>query len=440
MDATLLQSSLHLTDKERAALDTDQLDRWQAVLPEPFAFLDSLLHEIIDDVLLTATITEHANADTKPKPDSEEDAALIGSPGARELPAALAGMGADSIMCPIAEGVYAVALSSGGLWLWDAGGGSEPQQLSVGEAAVSLVQCELQCTPLSPASAPPARRRLMLLAATPTPPPAEGGEAAPAEAGADAQLLVLDLASPSVHNLKKAPAWEVAPVADVRLPALAPHATATLATDGRFAACVRHDGRLAVYYLPLPKPAPLAVADESKAGAEGTAPAAVPAAPAALVLTTEALVPPGGALCVHFVLAPAPRSVGEPLTWGACGLMLWAEGSRTNHQRMLPPRSELDRPGGAAAAAEAAAALVAAAPDDRIEWMLPGVLTASTVSTDSVLLATGLDEGSVILWDTNVRASPALAPPPYRVTPRPTAPCATMSPDRAPTLAARRVR
>ena len=46
----------------------------------------------------------------------------------------------------------------------------------------------------------------------------------------------------------------------------------------------------------------------------------------------------------------------------------------------------------------------AAAVADSVEWLLPGALTASAVSSDSVLLATGLDEGSVVLWDTNVRS------------------------------------
>ena len=201
-------------------------DRWQAQLPEPFNFLSSVLEEVIDDVLLTAHINEQLAkaADTKAIPDPDE-AAELGPPGNRVLPPALVGMDADTLLAPIAEGVYAVALKSGGLFLWDAGGGSEPQ--AIGEAAEGLVPCRLTVTPLPPSTAPPARRRVMLLAATPAPPVEEGADPTPC-GEEDAQLLVLDLAPPSVKNLEALQAgWDVAKVAELRLAAQAPAASAT---------------------------------------------------------------------------------------------------------------------------------------------------------------------------------------------------------------------
>ena len=409
MDASLITASHLFTEDERAALDADALDRWQACLPEPFNFLNEILNEVIDDVLLTAHVTEAAAkaADSRPVPDSEDGVVEIGPPSMRTIPPALAAMGADALLAPIAEGVYAVALGDGGLWLWDAGGGSEPQQL--GQAVAGLVPCQLTCTALPPSTAPPSRRRLMLLSATPAPAPPEGAEEGaepppPPEAGAeDAQLLVVDLTSPSVHNLASSPGWEVGPVADERLAALAP-ATATLASDGRFAAVALTAGQVAVYHLPLPKPAPpppdkeerkgTSVLSGSKESPAAPIPPPPPLDPASLVLTTEALGAPLTAVTVHFLLAPAPRAVGEPLTWSSAGLLLYAHGSHTLHQRMLPSRVALAA-GGDGALAD---------PEERIEWMLPGRLTASAISADSVLLATGLDEGSVVLWDTNVRS------------------------------------
>ena len=251
------------------------------------------------------------------------------------LPPALVGMDADTLLAPIAEGVYAVALKSGGLFLWDAGGGSEPQ--AIGEAAEGLVPCRLTVTPLPPSTAPPARRRVMLLAATPAPPVEEGAEPTPC-GEEDAQLLVLDLAPPSVKNLEALQAgWDVAKVAELRLAAQAPAASATLSSDGSFAACVLDSGSVAIYYLPLPLPVPRAEKEKegSKSGSiKGGQTAKEPETPAVitpqyagepkLILTTEALAPPStpGALTCHFLLSPAPRAVGEALSWAAavfCG-------------------------------------------------------------------------------------------------------------------------
>ena len=108
---------------------------------------------------------------------------------------------------------------------------------------------------------------------------------------------------------------------------------------------------------------------------------------------------------MHFLLAPAPRAVGEALSWAACGLFLWGEGARVLQQVMLPSASALSRGDVIAAVGGGTSEEGADAPTvEPIEWLLPGVLTASAVTPDSVMLATGLNEGSVVLWDTNVRS------------------------------------
>ena len=73
-------------------------------------------------------------------------------------------------------------------------------------------------------------------------------------------------------------------------------------------------------------------------------------------------------------LAPTPRAVGEALTWSACGLLMYAKGSNLLHQRTLPSRSALTA-GGEAATAD---------PEERVEWLLPGNLTASALSSDAL--------------------------------------------------------
>ena len=424
MDTTLELPTLGIysSDSERAAIDSATLDRWQAPLPEPFNFLNELLHGIIDDVLLTASVTEAAAkaADQKPVPDEEGAAALLSAPISRELPAALAAADSSTLMASVDEGVCAVALADGSLWLWDVASGAEPQALA--QAGEGLVPCELAVATLPPSTNPPPRRRLMLLAAKPAPPPDEEAIAAAAAEGLpppapvaagpdDAQLIVLDLAPPAL-NLGGG-AWDAVPLAsDLRLAAFAP-AKACLSSDGRFAACALSDGRVACYHLPLPPPAPPSQPTDSGAGKmaaapDGTAPPAAPppAEPPQLVMTTTSLAAPRLAVAMHFLLAPAPRSVGEALCWSACGLLLWGEGTRSLQQVMLPSRSALSGGGGGggAAAAEAAGGEEGAGEIDAVEWLLPGALTASAVSADSVLLATGLDEGSVVLWDTNVRS------------------------------------
>ena len=90
---------------------------------------------------------------------------------------------------------------------------------------------------------------------------------------------------------------------------------------------------------------------------------------------------------------------GTSRSWSACGVLLWGEGGRTLRQRMVPTQAVLAAAAAGGAAADGAIADDAAA----VEWLLPARLTASATSADSVLLATGLEEGSVIVWDTNLQ-------------------------------------
>ena len=376
-------------------------DRWQAALPEPFSFLNEILHETIDDVMLRLHIKEEIAQleDAKAVPDSEEGVTAVGATLCHALPEALAAAGSDALLEIIADGVVAIALSSGTLWLWDVVGGAEPVQL--GETAAGMAPCVLACAQLPASSGPPPRKRLALLSAKPA--VAESApDGLPPPAGAeDAQLLVFDLTPPNPfggHDAGDGRAWEGAPVADFKLAALAP-ARATLSPDGRFCACALTDASVAVYHLPLPTPVVAPVEEGSKLRASAPSAAAPPPAAAmpdpALVATLAPLGAAATAVTSHFLLAPAPRSLGEPLSWVSCGVLCWAEGGSQLVQRMLPSPSML------AAAAKGSGGPVEA---QGIEWLLPGRMLCSAVSTDSVLLATGLDEGSVVLWDTNVRS------------------------------------
>ena len=364
-------------------------DRWQAVLPEPFNFLNQILQETLDDVLLELTLKEEVARieNIKPKADDESGAVVLGATFTYALPAELDKAGADSVLEPIAEGVYAVALASGALWLWSLSGQVPP--LQIGTAGAGLTPCVLACTPLPASSGPPARKRLVMLSAKPEPPPDVNVNAGPE----DAQLLAFDLTPPVLGTTTM---WTVAPVGAFKLAALG-RARATLSSDGRFCACVLRDCSVAVYHLPLPPPVPPPPAESgAKLGAKAAAPAPAPAAPPPFLLLTvpaQAAGPPVSVGC-HFVLAPAPRSLGAALSWQACGLLCWGEGGSKLLQTVLPSASALAAKGAAAATSTSAT----------LEWRLPGALTASAASADSVLIATGLDEGSVVLWDTNVRS------------------------------------
>ena len=368
-------------------------DRWQAPLPQPFRMLDELLHEIIDDVLLIKDTEASQQVEVKQVPDNEAGTAAVHAPITLALPPELASAGSGSLMATVVEGVYAFALGDSALWLWDVISGSEPQQLA--DASAGHVPCELVCVPQPPTPGVQPMTRLAYLSAKPTP-PTDGADAAPAAEG-DACLQLFDLCPSSSEG----PAWFSTPVCDFKAAAHAP-ASAVLSADGRYVALVLNDGGVTVYHTPLPLPPPPADPAEAtklnrveKSAAE-LALAAQP--PCAVVATVAA---PGEAgsrrVTAHFLLSPAPRSVGEPIAWAVCGLLLWREGCSHLHQKMLPAPSQASQASqpadGAAAGAERA-----------IEWLLPAPITCSAVSSDSVLLAVGLSDGSVVVFDTNVRS------------------------------------
>ena len=112
----------------------DDPDRWHTRLPMPYSMIDELLTEMIDDVLLRRSIADAAlSEEAKPEADSVAGAVSVAPPLSRALPEQLAGAGADSLLATLAEGVYAVALTGGGLWLWDAADdGAEPLHLGDG--------------------------------------------------------------------------------------------------------------------------------------------------------------------------------------------------------------------------------------------------------------------------------------------------------------------
>lgn len=189
-------------------------DRWAAALPQPFRLIDELLREVIDDMLLVASIGEATQREenVKPLPDSEKGVPLLAAPFRRSLPASLASAGADSLMGTVIEGVYAIALADGSLWLWDVGSGAEPQSLA---EASGLVPCEVACTPLPAAQGLPPRQRLAFLAAKPAP------EAGATPANGDAHLVVYDL-NPNMVQTLEGPTWTASTVAEFDVAAFAP--------------------------------------------------------------------------------------------------------------------------------------------------------------------------------------------------------------------------
>ena len=207
-------------------------DRWQAALPEPFSFINEILQETIDDVLLAATVKEAASAleSAKPVPDDESGAAVLGATLTHSLPAVLeSATGSDTLLAGVADGVFAVALGTGGLWLWDTSQeGAEP--LALAEAVPGKVPCVLLSTPLPISTGSPQRLRL---APSPHPRPLlprTRRRAARGRGEGDGQLLVFDVTPPDMMGET---GWQAAPVADFKLAAFAP-ARASLSSDGRF--------------------------------------------------------------------------------------------------------------------------------------------------------------------------------------------------------------
>ena len=184
------------------------------------------------------------------------------------------------------------------------------------------------------------------------------------------------------------------------------------------------DGTLLVYRLPAPaRPAPPPLT-EAALGAKGggevqAAPAGAPTITSLAPLwsappppTTDASAPadpadpaagagelrtpPGWAQAhAHFLLAPAPRAVSEPLAWLACGVVWW---------RRTEPCMTQSLWSAAAGGEEAADGAPPAGPPSPLTWQLPHRPTASTCSADSSVIATGLEDGSVVVWDTALRS------------------------------------
>ena len=141
---------------------------------------------------------------------------------------------------------------------------------ALGLLALSTVPIALQTSDLEEAIA------AALEAGEPPPPPEAAGPD-------DAQLIVLDVTPPALDL--GGGAWDTAIVTtnEIRLAAFSP-SKACLSSDGRFAACVLSDGKVACYHLPLPPPAPpsaSADANSSASAGKGSAAAAAEATPAA---------------------------------------------------------------------------------------------------------------------------------------------------------------
>jgi len=106
---------------------------------------------------------------------------------------------------------------------------------------------------------------------------------------------------------------------------------------------------------------------------------------------------PPGSPKLHFLQCPVNRSVADPLTWRPCALLWWREREDTLQQIVLPAKisasasklaegDELDLSGGV------------------LSWRLPHPVCASVVGAATTLCITGHTDGSLIVWDTNVRA------------------------------------
>ena len=334
------------------------------MLPQPYRLCDELLNELIDDFLQVCFL--EADAAQELSADTESDAVSLAPMRTWTLPSQIPTAG--TLVSAISSEVLAIATPppTSCLLLWDLSTG-HMQTLTTSDTG--LVPVSLQCVAPTPSN-PVVRQRLALLS--------EG------EADGMGKLLLLDLAPP-VHvdpaqrdpqaNLPTAD-WVVSPIG--ALDVNASSAGGKFSADGLFYACALRDGAVAVYSVPLP-PSPKG-GDASKV-TSGDAPEVAPQ----LVLTSPStsVGSAAGAVCVHFLLAPAPRGMGEALSWGAVGLLTWHRGERGLRQLMLPSRTELASPLSDGTGAPPA-----------LQWLFPYEITASAASLDSVFVALGLADGS----------------------------------------------
>ena len=92
--------------------------------------------------------------------------------------------------------------------------------------------------------------------------------------------------------------------------------------------------------------------------------------------------------------------MSEPLSWVACGVVWW----RRTEAFMTQSLWTTGGGGGEAAEAAAAEGEELAGPPSPLAWQLPHRPTASACSADSTAIATGLEDGSVVVWDTGLRS------------------------------------
>ena len=421
----------------------DDPDRWQPLLPMPYRMVDELLTETLDAAMFLMHLKAEARRKLNPAQivDDESGAAAVSPPLISvPLPADL-GTAPITLLCHLDDGAVAAALEAledagaASLWLWDVEATVQEAQ-QVATLAPGLRPCQLLCYPMPAAHGGKGRQRLLLLSATAEPPAEEGGER-PSPAEDAAKLLVLDV-GPSAEE---GGGWDVITVADLPLRSFAAgHIEAQLAVDVRHLTISLEDGTLLAYRLPAPtRPAPLLVeasgqglgakgGGEAKAGPSGVqtinglaplwsvppppatdSPAAADAAAdatdadAANTRVGELVTPPAWVQPhAHFLLTPAPRTMSDPLSWVACGVLWWRRTEACMTQSLWAT-------GGGREAAEAAAEAEAeggklAGPPSPLTWQLPHRPTASACSADSTVIATGLEDGSVVVWDTGLRS------------------------------------
>ena len=401
----------------------DDPDRWQPLLPMPYRMIDELLTEALDSCMFQVYMKAEAKRNLAPAAVIDDES---GTPNVRPaqktaLPPALAAA-PIALLAGAGEGMLAAVLEptaadgAASLWLWDMeAADEEPQQIGTPRAGLACVQ--LLALPIPTSYGGSRRQRLVLVCATPEPAQPDPEEGATKEAAAPpaddaAQILIVDV------GLSASDAWFAQPIAEISVASYATAALqATLSADVCHLALSLSDGTLVAYRLskPLPPPAPPkeglgAAKDEPPPPPAPTPPElllSVPppptpeptgsAAAAAAAPTPEAM-----QAHLHFLLSPAPRTVAQPLSWQACGLLWWRSAEAKLFQSFWPKADAPPPP--AEGGEEGGGGGGAAGPPEALEWALPFAPTASCVSKDSLSVATGLADGSVVLWDTSLRA------------------------------------
>jgi hypothetical protein len=376
-----------------AAVDAmASLEHWQPVLPMPFRIIDELLTELIEGTLLRAGLVEAEHArrlQLAPTADEEAGYMQVVADHCLSAPAALGDL-AQALVLQLCDGVMVVACTSdvGRLWLWEEG--SQPQELLAlppGLAPRSIAAVPAGSMGAACVADGSATRRLLLVADT------AGGDPAQEAAATRASVHVLDVIPP-VSGTRAS--WRVTPQAEVS--AVTPHApSARISDDGGLLACPADAQTIHVYALSAAAK-PHRVEEEGKGTPqEASEPGRGTTVPSAPRLVYTVAYPAGSAPHLSFLLAPRARALAEPLTWRACGMMLWSTAS--------PPQlSQLVFPSGPTAFPSAQAP---PSPIDlgahSVAWRLPHPITASAQGGHSAWYATGHSDGSVVAWDTSLR-------------------------------------